>query len=76
MQVLDNGTRPIDGRYEIQLSLHDDTVRFPNNRLQAEKRFNYLQTKMSRSHQFKNDYKKFMKELMSKGCATESTAVA
>ena len=76
MQVLDNGTRPIDGHYEIRLSLRDDTVWFPNNRLQAEKRSKYLQTKMSRSHQFKNDYKKFMKELMSKGYATESTAAA
>ena len=45
MQVLDNGTRSIDGHYEIRLSLRDDTVRFPNNRLQAEKRSKYLQTK-------------------------------
>ena len=76
MHVLDNGTRRIDGHYEIPLPLRDDNVRFPNNRLQAEKRFTYLQTKMSRNHQFKNDYMKFMKELMSKGYATESTAAA
>ena len=31
---------------------------------------------MSRNHQFKNDYMNFMKELISKGCATESTAAA
>ena len=55
---------------------HSDNFRFPNNRLQAEKRFIYLQRKMSRNHQFKNDYMNFMKELMSKGYATESTAAA
>ena len=43
MQVLDNGTRLIDGHYEIPLPLHDDNVRFPNNRLQDEKRFTCLQ---------------------------------
>ena len=74
MQLLDNGTRLIDGHYEIPLALRDDNVRFPNNRLQAEKRFRYLQRRMSRNHQFKNDYMKFMKELISKGYATESEA--
>ena len=76
MQVLDNSTRIIDGHYEIPLPLRDDNVRFPNNRLQAEKRFIYLQRKMSRNHQFKNDYMNFIKKLMSKGYGTESTAAA
>ena len=77
MQVFDNGTRLIDGHYEIRLPLCDDNDNpNPNNRLQAEKRFIYLQRKMSRNHQFKNDYMNFMKELISKGCATESTAAA
>ena len=35
-----------------------------------------LQRKMLRNYQFKNDHMKFMKELMSKGYATESTAAA
>ena len=74
MQILENGTRPINGHYEILLPLRDDNVRFPNNRLQAEKRFIYLQRKMSRNHQFKNNYVNFMNELMSKEYATESTA--
>ena len=55
MQVLNNGAKPIDGHYEIPLPLRDDNVRFPNNRSQAEKRFIYLQRKMSRNHQFRND---------------------
>ena len=74
MQVLDNGTRPVDGHYEIPLSIRDDNVRFPNNRLQSEKRFTYLQRKMLRNHRFKDDYMKFMKELISTEYATESTA--
>ena len=49
MQVLDNSTRLIDVHREIPLPLRDDNVRFPNNRLQAEKRFIYLQRKMSRN---------------------------
>ena len=76
MQILDNGARLIDGHYEIPFPQCDDNVRFPNNRSQAEKRFIYLQRKMPRNHQFRNDYMKFMKELMSKGYATESTVVA
>ena len=76
MQVLDNGTRPTDEHYEIQLPLRDGNVRFPNNRLQGEKRFTYLQRNISRNHKFKNDYMTFMKELTSKGYATESTAAA
>ena len=43
MQTFDNGSRLIDGHYEIPLPLRDDDVRFSNNRLQAEKRFTYLQ---------------------------------
>ena len=50
IQVLNNGTRLIDGHYEILLPLCDDDVRFPNNRSQAENRFIYLQRKMSRNH--------------------------
>ena len=74
MQVLDNGTRFNDGHYGIPLPLRDDVIRFPNNRLQAEKRFTYLQRKMPRNHQFTNDHMKFMKKLMSNGYATESRA--
>ena len=76
MQVLDNGTKLIDRHYEIPLPLRDDNVRFPNNRLQAEKRFTHLRRKMSRNHQFKNYYMKLMKELMSKGYAAESATAA
>ena len=38
------------------------------------KRGLHICKKMSRDHQFKNEYMKFMKELMSRGYATESTA--
>ena len=41
MQVLDNVTRLIDGHYGISLPLRCNNVRFPNNRLQAVKRFIY-----------------------------------
>ena len=40
MQLLDNGTRLIDEHCEILLTLHNEMVRFPNNKLQVEKRFN------------------------------------
>ena len=46
MQVLDNSSRLIGENFEIQLPIRADNVRFPNNRLQAEKRFTYLQRKM------------------------------
>ena len=65
--VLNNGARLIHGYYEVAFPLRDDNSRPPNNRLQAKKRLNYLQRKMSRGHQFKIDYMKFFKELISKG---------
>ena len=66
----------INGHYGIPPPLPDDNARFPNNRLQAEKRFTCLQRKMSRNHQLKNDYLKFLKELLSKGYAAGSKASA
>ena len=71
LQVLDN-----DAHYKLPLPLRDDNFRLPNSRSQAEMRFRYLEIKMSMNYQFKNDYMKFMKELISKEYATASTAVA
>ena len=40
------------------------------------RRGSHLQRKMSRNHQFMNDFVKFMEKLISKGYATESTVLA
>ena len=52
--------------------LKKDEINLPNNRSQAEKRFACLERKLSRNPQFKQDYMKFMNELILKGYARQS----
>ena len=73
LQILDEGTRLKGGHYEILLSFRYEDVALLNSRVQAEKRFGYLQKKMSRNEKFREDYMKFMKDLLSKGYGKEST---
>ena len=53
-----------------------DKTNLPNNRSQAQKRFACLERKLSTNPQFKQDYMKFMNELILKGYARESTSAA
>ena len=66
----------VGGHYQVPLPFRKDEVNLPNNRSQAEKRFACLKKRLSRNPQFKQDYVKFMDELIKKGYARESaTAV-
>ena len=53
----------------MPLPFPDVDIKFPNNRYQAWQRLAYLQKKFNRKEQFKKDYFRFMKEIISKGCA-------
>ena len=67
LQILDEGTRLKGGHYEIVLPFRNEDFVLLNNRVQVEKRFGYLQRKMSRNKKFREGYTKFMKGLLSKG---------
>ena len=74
IEILKNGTELVGGHYQVPLPFRKDEINLPNNRSQAEKRFACLERKLSRNLQFKQDYMKFMNELILKGYARESTS--
>ena len=76
IEILKNGTELVGGHYQVPLPFRKDEINLPNNRSQAEKKFACLERKLSRNPQFKQDYMKFMNELILKGYARESTSAA
>ena len=71
LQILEEGANLLNGHYEFPLSFTGVDVQLPSNKLQAEKKLVSLKKKMAR-----NNYIKFMKELISKGYAKKSSKVA
>ena len=74
IEILKNGTDLVGGHYQVPLPFRKDEINLPNNRSQAEKKFACLERKLSRNPQFKQDYMKFMNELILKGYVRESTS--
>ena len=75
IEILKSRTGLIGGHYQVQPPFRKDKVNLPNNPSkaeQAEKRFACLERKLSRNPQFKQDYMKFMNELILKEHARES----
>ena len=73
IEILKNGTELVGGHYQVRLPFRKDEINLPNNRSQAEKRFACLKKRLSRNPQFKQDFVKFMDELIKKSYAREST---
>ena len=74
IEILKNGTEIVDEHNQVPLPFRKNEINLPNNRSQAEKRFACLERKLSRNPQFKQDYMKFMNELILKDYARESTS--
>ena len=72
IHILNNGAEFVGGHYQIPLIFRYDEVIVQNIRSQAEKKLPCLEKKLSRNPQCKQDYMKFMKELILKGYARES----
>ena len=51
----------------------DPCVNLSNNRYQGRQRFSYLEKKICKNDQFKEDYIKFMKDIIAKGYVRKST---
>ena len=73
IETLKNGTELVGGHCQVPLPFRKDDVNLRNNRSPAEKIFACLKKRLSRNPQFKQDYVKFMIELIKKGYAREST---
>ena len=76
MNILQDGTQPRNGHYQVPLPFRDSCVNLPNNRYQARQRFSYLDKKFSKNNQFKVDYIRFMKDIIAKGYARKSATEA
>ena len=74
IENLQNGTEFFGGHYQVPLPFRKGEINLPSNRSQAENRFACLERKFSRNPQFKQDYMKFINELILKGYARESTS--
>ena len=76
MKILQEGTKLRNGHYQVPLPFKDPYVNLPNNRYQARQRFSYLEKKFSKNDQFKEDYIRFMKDIIAKGYARKSMTEA
>ena len=64
MKILQEGTTLRNGHYQVPLPFKEPYVNLPNNRYQAMQRFSYLEKKFSKSDQLKEDYIRFMKDII------------
>ncbi|KAK3737369.1 hypothetical protein QZH41_002291 [Actinostola sp. cb2023] len=60
LSIADQGTRRVDGHYELPLPSRDPNVVMPNNRVQAEKRAGWQRKKMLRNDEYHRDYTNFI----------------
>ena len=73
MKILQEGTKLRNGHYQVPLSFKEPCVNLPNNRYQARQRFSDLEKKFSKNDQFKEDYIRFMMDIIANGYARKST---
>ena len=63
-----NEVKCIDGHYELPLPFRNHNVAFPNNRVQAERRANWIKKKFVNA-KYHEDYTNFMNDLIKNGYA-------
>ena len=76
MEILQEGAKLRNGDYQVPLQFKEPCIDLPNNRHQARQRFSYLEKKFSKNDQFREDYIRFMKDIIAKGYARKSTTKA
>ena len=76
MKILQEGKKLRNGHYQAPLPFKDPYVNFLNNRYQASQRFSNLEKQFSKNDQFKEDYIRFMRDVITKVYARKSTTEA
>ena len=74
IEILKNGAEFVGEYYQVPLPFRKDNVNLSNSCSQAEKGFACLEKSLLRNPQFKQDYVKFINELIKKGYARESSS--
>ena len=73
MKILQKGAKLRNGHYDVPLPFKDPFVNLSHNRYRATQRFSYLEKKFGKNDQFKEDYIRFMKDIIAKSYARKST---
>ena len=76
MEILQEGIKLRNGHYQVLFLSKDPCIDLPNNRYQARQKFSYLEKKFSKNDQFREDYIRFLKDIIAKGYARKSTTKA
>ena len=76
MKIVQEDTKLKNAHHQVPLPFKDPCVNLPNNRYQTRKRFSYLEKKFSKNDQFKKDYIRFIKDVITKGYARKSATEA
>ena len=76
MEILQEGAKLRNGDYQVPLPFKEPCIDLPNNRHQARQRFSYLEKIFSKNDQFREDYIRFMKDIIAKGYARKSATKA
>ena len=63
-----------DHHYETALPIKDTHKLFPNNRVQAERRLEYLKRRLQKDYRFQEDYVRFVEDIIQKGYAEKVPA--
>ena len=72
MKILNDETQLVDKHYKVPLPFRSTDVYLPNNRYQAKQRLSYLERKFNKNERFKEDYIRFMDEIIAKGYARKA----
>ena len=74
LKQLEDGTRLVDGRYEVSmLWVEDPNMQLPNNILLAKRRFSYLQKRLRADPNLYQQYKDIIDKYVSTGKAKRMT---
>ena len=76
MEILQEGIKLRNGHYQVLFLSKDPCIDLPNNIYQARQKFSYFEKKFSKNDQFREDYIRFLKDIIAKGYARKSTTKA
>ncbi len=74
LEILDSGTKLVDGQYQVPMLWKVEAANFPDNRPGAEERYKSLLKRFKKDHGFKDLYCKTVNAYIESGCASTLTA--
>ena len=69
LKKVKQGTKKVEGHYEIPLPFREDDVIMPDNRAQVEQRAHWIKKKLLKDNLLRKQYTEFMNDMLVKGYA-------